>query len=293
MKVVPKQFVSTIAMIAMTASLLSVNCARAGSLYSPAEKSLAAPGELNDITVIEHIGSQLPLDLPFKDETGKTVHLGQYFTGKKPVVLQLGYYQCPMLCSLVSRGLLDSVKQVSFTAGKDYDLVFVSIDPKETPELAMQKKEAFLQEYGRDSAAGWHFLTGKQEDIAALAQVDGFVYKWVQSAGKFAHPAALTLATPEGKISRYLYGVRFDPTTLRLSLVECSEGRLGTTFDKSYLTCFAYDGAQGRYAFAAMNIMRSGGVLIMIVVAFTLVRMFRREAKLRKEREAAGLPMDS
>ena len=290
MKVVPKQLVSAFALIAM---LFAASIARAGSLYSPAEKSLAAPGELKDITVIEHIGSQLPLDLTFNDESGKPVRLGQYFSGNKPVVLQLGYYQCPMLCGLVSQGLLESVKQVSLTAGKDYDLIFVSIDPKETPELAMQKKEAFLQQYGRDSAAGWHFLTGKQEDIAALAQADGFVYKWVQSAGRFAHPAALTLATPEGKISRYLYGVRFDPTTLRLSLVECSQGRLGTTFDKAYLTCFAYDGSQGKYAFAAMSIMRGGGVLIMIVVAFTLVRMFRREAKLRQQREAAGLPLDS
>ena len=287
-----KQFVRPIATVVVAGVLLGSHAVRAASLYSPAEKSEAAPGELNDVTVVEHAGSQLPLDLTFNDETGKPVQLGQYFAGRKPVVLQLGYYKCPMLCGLISQGLLNSVKQVSLTAGKDYDLVFVSIDPKETPELAAQKKGAFLQQYGRDSSAGWHFLTGTEAAIEALARADGFQYKWVQSAGKFAHPAVLTLATPEGKISRYLYGVQFDPSTLRLSLVEASDGKVGSSIDKLYLTCFAYDGAQGKYAFAAMSAMRTGGVLIMIVVAAVLIRMFRREAKLRKQQEAAGFPVD-
>ena len=132
-------------------------------------------------------------------------------------------------------------------------------------------------------AAGWHFLTGKQENIAALAQADGFGYKWIQSAGQFAHPAALTLCMPDGRISRYLYGVRFDPTTLRMSIVEASDGKVGTVIDEAFLTCFRYDGHQGKYAFFAMNLMRGGGVLMMIIVGAILIRMMRKEARLRAQ----------
>lgn len=234
-----------------------------------------------DVNITDHTGAKLPLDLKFLDETGKPVVLGQYFTGKKPVILQLGYYGCPMLCEYISQGLAASVKSVSLTAGKDYELVFVSIDPKETPELAAQKKASFLADYARDAGSGWHFLTGRQADIAALAKADGFNYKWVESAGQFAHPAALTLSTPDGRISRYLYGVRFDPTTLRESLVEASDGKIGNTLDQIYLTCFRYDGHQGKYAMAAIGMMRIGGVLIMIVVGTVLIRMLRKEMKSR------------
>jgi protein SCO1/2 len=237
--------------------------------------------ETSGVKVIEHTGAQLPLDLPFVDETGQPVTLRKYFAGNRPVVLQLGYYGCPMLCGLISRGLVESVKQVSLTAGKDYELVFVSIDPKETPELAMRKKESYLQEYGRDSAAGWHFLTGTQANIAALAEADGFKYKWIESAGQFAHPPSLTLCMPNGKISRYLSGVRFDPLTLRESLVEASNGKIGNAADEVYLTCFKYDGKQGKYAMAAVGMMRLGGLLMTIIVGTVLARMFLRERKMR------------
>jgi protein SCO1/2 len=258
--------------------------ARAGSLYLPSEGSPIPPGTLNDVTVVEHTGSQLPLDLTFVDETGKTVQLRDYFKPNRPVVVQLGYYGCPMLCGYISQGLLESVKQVSLTAGKDYELVFISIDPKETPQLAASKKEAYLAAYGRESAGGWHFLTGKQDNIAALAQADGFGYKWVQAAGQFAHPAALTLAMPDGRISRYLYGVRFDPTTLRMSIVEASNGKVGTAIDALFLTCFRFDGHQGKYAMAAIGMMRGGGLLIMIIVGVVLVRMIRREKKMLNQK---------
>jgi protein SCO1/2 len=245
---------------------------------------------LKDVTVIEHTGAKLPLDLTFTDESGKTVRLGEYFDGKKPVVLQLGYYGCPMLCGLISRGLLDSVKKVSLTAGTDYEMVFVSIDPKESPLVASQKKDAYVAEYAKDAssrknASGWHFLTGKQENIARLAEADGFRYKWIEAAGQFAHPPSLTLCMPDGRISRYMYGVRFDPFTLRESLVEASNGKIGNPGDQIFLTCFRYDGTQGKYAFAAISIMRGGGVLIMIIVCAVLVRMFRRERKLRGEQD--------
>lgn len=251
----------------------------------PIDEGASSAAITKDVTVTEHTGAKLPLDLTFVDESGKTVTLGQYFQGKRPVVLQLGYYDCPMLCSYISQGLAASVKSISFTAGKDYELVFVSIDPKETPELAAQKKAAFLQDYGRDAADGWHFLTGRQEQIQALAKADGFNYKWVESAGQYAHPAALTLCMPDGRISRYLYGVRFDPTTLRESLVEASNGQIGNTLDQVFLTCFRYDGHQGKYAWAAIGLMRIGGVLIMIIVGTVLTRMFLKERKQHQQQQ--------
>lgn len=287
MKAVLKKLACTTVAFLIGVSQFAAPVARAGPFDATGEGGpVITKRDLNDVTVVEHTGAQLPLDLTFNDESGQPVRLRQYFGGKKPVVLQLGYYGCPMLCGLISKGLVDAVKKVSLTAGKDYDLVFVSIDPKETPLLATQKKEAYLNEYGRDSAAGWHFLTGTQENIAALAEADGFKYKWIPSAGQYAHPASLSLCMPDGRISRYMYGVKFDPFTLRESLVEASNGQAGNAVDQLYLTCFKYDGTQGKYAFAAINLMRAGGVLIMIVVGTILVKMFRRERRLLAEQQS-------
>ena len=281
-------------LLALLVAMLCIDSrAQAGPFDATGEgPANVSKAELQDVTVVEHLGAQLPLDLTFNDENGSPVQLRQYFTGKKPVVLQLGYYRCPMLCSLISQGLVNAVKEVSLTAGKDYDLVFVSIDPHETPTLAMQKKQAYLNQYGRESSDGWHFLTGTKKNIEALAEADGFKYKWIQTLtqdgmqGQYAHPPALSLCMPDGKISRYLYGVKFDPFTLRESLVEASNGKVGNAGDEIYLTCFRYDGSQGKYAFAAINIMRGGGVVIMVIVALVLVRMFKRERRLRALQEA-------
>lgn len=243
-----------------------------------------------DITVDEHAGAQLPLDLAFTDENGHTVQLRDYFKGNKPVVLQLGYYGCPMLCNLISKGIAQSLKDVKLTTGSDYDVVFVSIDPSEGPALAFQKKQSFLEEYGREGGAGWHLLTGKEPQIKQLAQTVGFNYRWIASAGQYAHPAVIMVVMPDGKVSRYLYGVRFNPQTLRLSLVEASNGKIGSAVDHLYLTCFQYDGRQGKYALAAIGIMRGGGVLTMLVVAVVLFRMFRKEAKQRALDEKSQKP---
>jgi protein SCO1/2 len=265
------QLLLTIAMAAVLAPSMA---------FGPEEPGAPAKSpDLNDITVTEHPGATLPLDLKFVDETGATVTLGQYFTGSRPVVLQLGYYGCPMLCSLISQGTVTAFKAVSLEPGKDYDLVFVSIDPSEKPDLAARKKRAYMMEYGREGAAGWHFLTGVQDSIAPLADAVGFKYKWVQSAGQFAHPAVIMMCTPDGKISRYLYGVHFDPQTVRLSLVEASNGKIGNVIDHAYLTCFQWDGHQGKYALAAIGVMRGGGVLMMIIVAAFVIRAVRREMK--------------
>lgn len=284
MRGVLRQLACTIA--AFLLALAAADATASGQKFNrPFDDGASTEAITKDVTVSEHPGAKLPLDLSFVDESGKPVKLGQYFHDKRPVVLQLGYYDCPMLCSYISQGLAASVKSISFTAGKDYELVFVSIDPKETPQLAAAKKASFLKDYGRDTDDGWHFLTGRQEQIQALAKADGFNYKWVESAGQYAHPAALTLCSPDGRISRYLFGVRFNPTTLRESLVEASNGQIGNTLDQVFLTCFRYDGHQGKYAWAAVGLMRTGGVLIMIVVGTVLTRMFLKERK-QKEREA-------
>jgi protein SCO1/2 len=241
-----------------------------------------APDELKNITVDEHLNTQLPLDLTFTDERNQVVKLGQYFTGTKPVVLQLGYYGCPMLCDLVSRGLTKSLKGVELNAGSDFEVVFISIDPNESWQLAQGKKRSYLKEYARPGTdGGWHFLTGKADQIEQVAKAFGFNYKWVASAGQFSHPAAIAVCTPAGKISRYLYGVQFDEKTLRLSLVEASEGKIGTTIDHFVLTCFQFDGKQGRYAMTAMAAMRIGGGLTAIVLGTTLFLLFRVESRRR------------
>jgi len=242
-----------------------------------------APEELKGITIDEHLNAQLPLDLTFTDERNRPVRLGEFFGGKRPVILQLGYYSCPMLCGLVSRGLVDSLKPVQYTAGQDYELVFISIDPNEDWQLAQGKKRSFLKEYNRPGAdAGWHFLTGKADAIEKIAKAVGFNYKWVPSVGQFSHPAAVAICTPDGKVSRYLYGVRFDEQTLRLSLVEASKGNIGTTVDHFLLTCFQYDGKQGKYAMTAMTIMRMGGALTMVILFGVLFTLFRRDAHRRR-----------
>lgn len=253
----------------------------------PIEHTEAAPDALKGIGVDEHLGSMLPLDLTFTDDQGQSVTLGKYFSGKKPVILQLGYLGCPMLCSLVSQGTVDSLRKLSLTAGKDYEIVFVSIDPKETYKLAADKKETYVQDYHREgSRDGFHFLVGKQPEITKLAEAVGFKYKWVEDVQQYSHPAVVMVASPEGKLTRYLYGVKFDDQTMRLSLVEASDGKVGNTIDQIILTCFHYDGTQGKYAMVAVNMMRAGGALTVIVLGTVLVLAFRQNA--RQDSAAAG-----
>ncbi len=268
-------------------------CASAGAeprFASPGDwtnNNTYVPDELKHVAIDEHLGSTIPLDLAFRDEHDQPVKLQTYFGGKKPVVLQLGYYRCPMLCDVISHGLLDSLKEIKLESGKDFETIFVSIDPHETPALASLKKQSYLDEYGRgESVAGWHFLTGNEEQIGQLAKAVGFNYKWIQNAGQFSHPAAIFVLTPDGHLSRYLYGVKFDPKTLRLSMVEASDEKIGSAMDQIFLTCFQYDGHQGKYAFAALGLMRAGGILTIIAVVTGIYRMLRREQRLM----AAGGP---
>ncbi len=258
-------------------------CAQSDLNFSPPSPNTQyVPDALKNITVNEHLNAPLPLDAAFLDDRNQRVTLRQYFNGTKPVILQMGYYKCPMLCDLISQGATKSLKDLKeLTAGKDFEIVFISVDPNEDPSLAQKKKATYLAEYDRGSPDGWHFLTGGQTQIDQVARAVGFEYKWVASAKQFSHPAAIMLCTPDGKLSRYLYGVQFPEETLRLGLVEASQGKIGTTTDHFLLTCFVYDGKQGKYAMSAMRLMRFGGVLTMIVMAVVMVRLFRRDAQRR------------
>jgi len=240
------------------------------------------PEVLKNIAVREHLNSQLPLDLTFIDDQNRPVKLQQYFNGTKPVLIQLGYYKCPMLCDLVSQGATKALKEVkTLSAGKDFEFVFISIDPHEDASLAQKKKLAYVMEYDRPgSQDGWHFLTGGQTQIDAIAKAVGFQFNWVPSAQQYAHPAVVALATPQGKLARYLYyGEKLDEKTLRLSLVEASDGKIGSTVDHWTLRCFVFDGTQGKYSLSAMRLMRFGGVVTVIVMGVVMVRLFRRDAR--------------
>lgn len=266
-------------------TLLLMVCSVSGAQAPATAPSM--PEALAGVGVTEHPGQPLPLDLNFTDELGQGVTLRQYFRSGRPVILQLGYYRCPMLCGLISKGLAESLKGLDLKMGKDFEAVSISFDPAETPKLAAAKKQTYLEELNRpDEAGGWHFLVGSPGSIRKITQAVGFEYRWVESQKQYSHPAVLVVLTPDGRISRYLYGVNFPAKTLRLSLVEASENKIGTTMDRVMLFCFNYDPNTGRYALAARNLMRLGGVLTVAILGLVLVRLFVREA--RSRRAAAG-----
>jgi len=224
------------------------------------------PAAYRNVGVDEHLNLQLPLDVQFYDENAQFVTLAQLLRPNRPILLQLGYLECPMLCDTISRSLVDSAKKIDLDIGKDFDFVFVSIDPTDSPDLAKLKKNSYVTEYDKPgSAGGFHVLVGKPKEIEAIATAVGFRYQPADN-GQFAHPAVAMIITPDGRISRYLYGVTFPEQTLRLSLVEASQGKIGTTVDKILLICMHWDPTAGKYSWAAMNLMRMGGVLTMLVL---------------------------
>jgi protein SCO1 len=241
------------------------------ALPAAAQRKEALPKDLEGVGITEHAGARLPLDLEFTDEDGKPVRLAQFFPGDRPVILTLGYYRCPMLCTLVLNSLVDGLKDLPWTPGQQFEIVTVSIDPTETPTLAKLKKQNYLADYGRPgAAAGWHFLTGREENIRKLAEAVGFGYRYVEERGQYAHPAAIFVVTPDGRMAKYLYGVLYQPKTLRLALAEAGQGKIGTTTDQLLLYCFHYDAQEGRYVLAASNIMRLGGAATALVVGLWL-----------------------
>jgi protein SCO1 len=248
------------------------------------QRSEPLPRELRDVGITEHLNQPVPLDAMLCDEQGKPVRLRDYVRGDKPVILNLGYYGCPMLCGLVINGLVASLQELSFTPGEQFEVVTVSINPAEKFPLAAAKKKNVMEELARPAAAkGWHFLTGDEAPVRQLADAVGFGYRWDPAQRQFIHAAVLIVLTPDGRVSRYLYGVQFPAKTLRLSLVEAGEGRIGSTADQLLLYCFHYDPDRGSYTLAALNLMRLGGVLTVLALAGLIARALRREFRRRGE----------
>jgi protein SCO1/2 len=237
-------------------------------------------GLLRKVAFAQNLDAQLPLDTPLVDESGRAVKVGDYF-GKKPVILLFVYYECPMLCTLELNGLLRNLKALSMTAGKEFDVVAVSIDPTETPALARAKKAGYLRRYGRPgSENGWHFLTGADPDVRRLADTVGFKYVYDPKSKQYAHPAGLVVVTPAGRLARYIYGVDFPASNLRWALLDATAGKVGTPVDRLLLMCFHYDPSTGRYNFAVMTAVRAAGVATVSALgAFMLLGNLPRRRK--------------
>ena len=246
-------------------------------LAEPGDPTAARPGILGKIAIDQRIGEQLPLDLPFVDDHGRKIRLGDVI-GKRPVVLALVYYECPMLCSQVLNGLVSSLSVINLNVGTEFDVVAVSFNPKEGPGLASQKKAAYVERYGRpQTAGGWHFLTGTQDSIARLTDAVGFRYEFDKEIGQFAHGAAVEVITPKGTIAKYFYGIEFSPRDLRLGLVDASDERIGSVIDDVLLFCYHYDPASGKYGPAVLRMVRVAGVATIAAFAVFLTVNLRRE----------------
>ena len=250
----------------------------------PGEATSSRPGILSKIHLDQHLDKQLPLDLPFTDETGRRVTLGDYF-GKRPVVLALVYYECPMLCTQILNGLVTALTVMNFEPGREFDVVAVSFNPREGPGLASQKKAAYLERYGRPhTAGGWHFLTGEEASIKALTEAVGFRYEYDDAIKQYAHGAAIEVITPKGHISKYFYGIEYSARDLRLGLIEASEERIGTPVDDFLLFCYHYDPATGKYGASVLRLVRLGGILTVLAFLSFLTISLRRE----RRAQAAG-----
>jgi protein SCO1/2 len=269
---------TTAAVVVVALSWASIASAQPG-----APLSVPPPSAVMQIPILKEVGldqkldAQVPLDLKFSDEQGREVTLGSLF-GHRPVVLALVYYECPMLCTEVLNGLVSALQTISFNAGNEFDIVVVSFDPGETPALAAQKKALYVKRYGRPGAeTGMHFLTGREDAIHALTSAVGFRYQYDPSTDQFAHTAVLTVLTPAGHVSRYLYGIEYPPRDLRLALVEAADSKIGTAVDRALLYCYHYDPETGKYGLAIMNLVRLGGIMTVAAAVSFIVLNLRRQ----------------
>jgi protein SCO1/2 len=245
---------------------------------APGRPAGESPTILRDIGFDQKLGDTLPLEIPLRDEAGRDVRLRDFF-GRRPVVLSLVYYDCPMLCTVSLNGLASALDVLTLGMGKDFEVVTVSFDPKEGPAQAAERKRRQLERYRRPGAAeGWHFLTGDEPALHSLTRAVGFRYAWDQSTRQFAHPAGVIVLTPEGRIARYLYGIEYAPRDLRLALVEASAGRIGSAVDQVLLYCYQYDPSSGRYSAVVMRIVRAAAILTVLGLGTFIVVMRRREA---------------
>jgi protein SCO1/2 len=245
---------------------------------SPAGAQDPPAGILNEIGVDQKLNAPVPLQLTFKDESGNDVKLAELLRGK-PVILSLVYYECPMLCSMTLNGLVKSLRPLAFNVGEDFEVVTISFDPSEKPDLAAAKKNVYIKDYGRAGAEkGWHFLTGSSDSIEALTQAVGYRYKWDAATKQWAHVSAIVILTPDGRVSQYLYGIEFSSRDLRLSLVQASQNKIGTLVDRILLYCYHYNPETGKYGIVIMNTVRLASVATVLALAAFIVISRRREA---------------
>jgi protein SCO1 len=272
---------------AAVAALVALAPGAAAQLASdPMQSSGVRPELLKQVGIDQKLNQTIPLNLAFRDENGQTVQLAQFF-GQKPVILTLVYYNCPMLCTQVLNGVESGLKELQTDIGKQFEVVTVSIDPTESHVLAKVKQEMYVGMYGRPAAAqGWHFLTGDEPQIKQLADAVGFRYAYDPDTKQFAHASAIMLLTPEGKISRYFYGIQYPSRELRLGLVEASEGKIGTPVDQVLLFCYHYDPKTGKYGLLISRVIQAGGALTVFVLGVAMLILFRGEHYALPQRKA-------
>lgn len=258
--------------------------------YDPSQTvSNGLPDALQKVGIEQRLGEQLPLQAEFKAEDGRSVRLGEYFKGNRPAILALVYYECPMLCNQILNGLTGTLKGISLDAGRDFDVIAISFDARENDKagLAKNKKEAYLERYGRPgSEDGWHFLTGDQASIDAVTKAAGFSYKWDDASNQFAHASAIMVVTPDGKLSRYFYGIDYPPRDVKLSLVDSSENKVGTVTDQLLLYCYHYDPATGKYGLAILRIMRIAAIATLLGMGAMGFVFWRRSKFARDTRDS-------
>ena len=246
----------------------------------PGPPSSLKPDQLKTVSFKQQLNTTLPLDAPFKDEFGRPVTLGKYFQGSRPVILAFVYYRCPMLCTQVMNGVSASLRGLSnkFVAGQDFDVVVISFDPKDTPADALEKKQKHLDYWQTsNTSAGWHLLTGDEATITRVTQAAGFNYQYDKVTGQYAHASGILVATPQGKLARYFYGIEYSPKELRFALVESGQGHISSPIDELLLFCYHYDPATGRYGAAVMNLVRAGAILTLAAMATYFLMNRRRD----------------
>jgi protein SCO1/2 len=247
-------------------------------MMEPGTTATAPLPQLKDVSFKQKLDAQLPIDTPFKDENGRDVTLARYFNGSRPVMLAFVYYSCPMLCTQIMNGVSRAIKVLPFTPGQDFDVVFISFDPRDKPETALAKKSALMNYWSMQNQSGaFHFLTGEEPQIKKVTSAAGFFYMWDQKSQQYAHLSGLLVVTPDGRLSRYFYGVEYSPKDLRLALVESGQGRVGSLVDELLLYCYHYDPSQGRYGVIIMNMVRLGGVMTVLALGGFIYFMRRQE----------------
>jgi protein SCO1 len=270
----------------LSLALLSASAAaqiNSGVMSAPAN---TRPPRLENVGIAQHLDAQVPPDLIFRDDTGKTVKLGDYF-GRKPIILNLVYYNCTMLCGEALAGLASAMRLIKFDVGNEFDVVTVSFDPRETPDMAAAKKIDYVKRYGRPNAtSGWHFLTGQPDAINALTKTVGFQYQYDAQSNQYAHATAIMVLTPQGRISRYFYGVDFPPKDLRMGLVEASQGKIGNAVDAVLLYCYHYDPGTGKYGAMVSNILRLAAAATMVLLGGLLLILWRLDRSVTKKTAA-------